>query len=267
MSDPYFVDSFWISWSRELSYILSSASFFASAAISARKSMIDRSPASETYGIRIQGFRVSGAGVFADRFLGQCRLLDGQIISGDGGAQDSLQLLALGFEKGMLDDEAAVVKRQGDPFGGQQLAKTQFSRLQGQRQRNRSALDQIFFHCGDDLAGAAHLEQGDIFNRLQSMHFENVPCDEIGKRAKARNPNRLPFEFADAGDRRGREKRGLSFLVLATHHDQIGPGNIGIDDGAGGRVDDIDVAAEKRLHGRCAGADKEKLHIGPVLPI
>jgi hypothetical protein len=35
----------------------------------------------------------------------------------------------------------------------------------------------------------------------------------------------------------------------------------------GGGVNDIDVAAEQRLHGRCAGADKEQVHIGAVFLI
>ena len=39
---------------------------------------------------RVEGFAVGGAGVFADRFLGQRRLPDRQIIGGDGGAQNSL---------------------------------------------------------------------------------------------------------------------------------------------------------------------------------
>src|SRR5262249_50389665 len=44
--------SFCISCSRELSCIFSTASFFASALCSARKSMIDFSPAADTKGIR-----------------------------------------------------------------------------------------------------------------------------------------------------------------------------------------------------------------------
>jgi hypothetical protein len=97
------------------------------------------------------------------------------------------------------------------------------------------------------------------------MLSQNVASDEIGKRAEARDTDRFAFQLADVRNRGGRKKRGLSPVVLAAHHDQISPGKIGVDHSSGSGVDDIDVPAEQRLHGCCAGADKQKLHVGTVL--
>ena len=101
-----------------------------------------------------------------------------------------------------FDDEAAIVERQSDGFGREQFAKTQLARLQGQRQRNRSALDQILLHAGDDFLGAAELNQRDVFDRLKTVFFQHVARDEVGKGAETRDPDGFAFERRDAGDRR-----------------------------------------------------------------
>jgi hypothetical protein len=90
---------------------------------------------------------------------------------------------------------------------------------------------------------------------------------EIGKRAEARDADRFAFQVANARNRRGRKERSLSLVILAADHDEVGAGQIGINHGAGCGVKDIHVAAEQRLHGRRAGADKEQFHVGAVLPI
>lgn len=80
---------------------------------------------------------------------------------------------------------------------------------------------------------------------------------EIGKRAESGDPHGFTFERSDAGDRRSGEKRGLSGVVLAADHRQIGAGETGVDHGAGGGINNVDVATEQRLHRFGAGADVE----------
>ncbi len=85
-------------------------------------------------------------------------------------------------------------------------------------------------------------------------------------------PNRddadgFAFQITDAGERRGGEERRLAFVVLAADHDEIRAGEIGVDHRAGGGVDDIDIAAEQRLHRLGARADVEQIHVGAIFLI
>lgn len=129
------------------------------------------------------------------------------------------------------------------------------------------ALHQIFLHAGDDLLGAAELNHGYIFDRLEAVLSQNVARDEVGEGPKARDPDGFAFERRNVGDRRGRKKRSLSGVVLAPHHHEIGAGEIGVDNRAGGGVNNIDIAGEQRLHRRCARADEQQLHIDAVFLI
>jgi hypothetical protein len=91
--------------------------------------------------------------------------------------------------------------------------------------------------------------------------------DEIGKCAKARDPDSFAFEIADARNRGGGEKRCLPLIVLASHHDEIRTPEIGVDHRAGGRIYDVDIAAEQGLDGFGTRADVQKLHVRVVFLI
>jgi hypothetical protein len=117
------------------------------------------------------------------------------------------------------------------------------------------------------MPSASQLDERDVFDRLEPMLFQNVTRDEIGKRAESRHTDRFAFQLGEARNRRGREKRRLPLIILTAHHDQIRAGKIGINNGAGRGVNDFDIAAEQRLNSRCAGADKQQVHIGAVFQI
>ena len=56
-------------------------------------------------------------------------------------------------------------------------------------------------HGGNDFLGAAELQQGDVFDRLEPIFYQYVTRDKIGKRAEARDADGFAFERGDAGDR------------------------------------------------------------------
>lgn len=59
----------------------------------------------------------------------------------------------------------------------------------------------------------------------------------------------------------------MSGIVLTADHGQIRAGEIGIDHSRRGRVDNIDVAGEQRLHRSGAGANEEQFHIDALFLI
>src|SRR5439155_8786920 len=109
------------------------------------------------------------------------------------------------------------------------------------------------------------LQESNVFNRLETIFLEHMSRHKVGKRAKAGHADSFSLERGDARDRRGSEERCLSLIILATDHGEIGAREIGVDDGAGRRVHDVDVPTQQSQHRLGTRTDVKKIEVGTIL--